>query len=325
MRTGTSEKILELVREKGQMPARDIIDFLGISKQAVFRHLAKLLEQRRIYKIGRVPKVFYVISEKPKEEKEYIVPANVNDFINQRFLDITPAGEVKEGWPAFVGWCLRRGQNVQKAAVDYVAVVRKYDAVRQNGLLDGMKKLKSTFPGVFLDKLFYLDFYALEHFGKTKLGQKLLYAKQSQDKRMIKELTEEVKPKIEQLIKQYNIEAVGFIAPTVKREIQFMKELEKNLALGLKKIKITKVKTPVIVPQKTLNKLADRVENAKRTFVVESQPSCKNVLLIDDAVGSGATFNEIARQIKAKGIVKNKIVGLAITGSLKGFEVISEV
>lgn len=50
-----------------------------------------------------------------------------------------------------------------------------------------------------------------------------------------------------------------------------------------------------------------------------------NILLIDDAVGSGSTLNETARQIREKGICNDKIIGLAITGSFKGFDVISEV
>jgi hypothetical protein len=41
-------------------------------------------------------------------------------------------------------------------------------------------------------------------------------------------------------------------------------------------------------------------------------------------VGSGATLNETATQIKQKGIAK-KVIGLSITGSFKGFDVISEV
>ncbi len=50
----------------------------------------------------------------------------------------------------------------------------------------------------------------------------------------------------------------------------------------------------------------------------------KNVLLIDDAVGSGATFQEVAKKLKKRGIA-TQVYGLAITGSAKGFDVISEV
>ena len=47
--------------------------------------------------------------------------------------------------------------------------------------------------------------------------------------------------------------------------------------------------------------------------------------MVDDAVGSGATLNEIAKKIRDRKICKGKIIGLAITGSFKGFDVISEV
>ena len=91
------------------------------------------------------------------------------------------------------------------------------------------------------------------------------------------------------------------------------------------KITITKIKTEVAVPQKTLNKLSDRIENAQKTIIVEEKRKYKNILLIDDAVGTGATLNETAAQIKAKNICQGKIIGLAVTGSFKGFDVISEV
>ena len=51
----------------------------------------------------------------------------------------------------------------------------------------------------------------------------------------------------------------------------------------------------------------------------------KNILLLDDAAGSGATLNETAKQIRERGMVNGKIIGLAIVGSFKGFDVISEV
>ena len=176
-----------------------------------------------------------------------------------------------------------------------------------------MKKMKSTFRRVYVDLLFYFDFYSIERFGKTKLGQLLLYAKQSQNKKLIKFLVSSIKPDVLRLIKKYKIDGVGFISPTVKREVQFMKELQRNLNIPRRVINIVKVKTPVVVPQKTLSKLGDRIENAKTSIVVDDRAKYKNILLIDDAVGSGASMNETAAQIKARGICKGKIIGLAIT------------
>ncbi len=77
-------------------------------------------------------------------------------------------------------------------------------------------------------------------------------------------------------------------------------------------------------PQKTLTKLEDRIENAKSTIIVDDSRKFKTLLLIDDALGSGATLNEVARKIKSQKMA-DTIIGLTITGSYSGFEAISEV
>jgi predicted amidophosphoribosyltransferase len=84
------------------------------------------------------------------------------------------------------------------------------------------------------------------------------------------------------------------------------------------------VSNAIAVPQKALSKLYERVANARNTFVVLEKKKYKNILILDDAIGSGATINEIAKKIKDKKVAKHTI-GLAITGSYKGFEVISEL
>ncbi len=325
MRTDTARNILDFIGQKGRVSPKDIADNFGISRQAIYKQINNLLAQGKVAKIGRPPKVFYALTEKKASEKEYNVSKDIKDFVNKEFVDITVDGREVRGWGAFVDWCLKREQNVEKAAIDYVEIIKKYNSIRRNGLIDGMEKIKNTFPVVFLDHLFYLDFYSIERFGKTRLGKFLLYAKQSQDKRLIKQLSVEIKPKIKSLINLFKVDAIIFVPPTVKREVQFMKELERNLNLEVQVIKVTKIKTPIIIPQKTLNKLEERIENANKTFVVEEEKVHNNVLIIDDAVGSGATLNEIAFQLKAKRVVIGKIIGLAITGSLKGFDVVSEV
>jgi len=325
----TSEKLIDYLKRKRQVTGHELAEYLEISRQGLFKHLNKLLTENKITKIGRPPKVFYSIKE--KETMRGTMPEvspEIKKTIDERFLIITPAGERREGWEGFLYWCQRTKQPAVKTADEYVKTLKKYDTFRRSAygnLIDGMGKIRSTFKKVHLDKLFYVDFYSIERFGKTKLGQLLLYAKQSQDRKLIKELVANIKPRINFILKKYQIDGVGFVPPTVKREIQLIKELEKNLNLRKRKVTIKKVKTDIIIPQKTLNKLGDRVENAQKTFVVDEAGRYNNVLIIDDALGSGATINEIASQIKNRKLCKGKIIGLTITGSFKGFDVISEV
>ncbi|MFH2085524.1 MAG: hypothetical protein ABII21_01945 [bacterium] len=225
----------------------------------------------------------------------------------------------------FDEWCKKMGLPVEKTAQEYVAMLRRFLQYKKHGLINGLPKLKSTYQQVFLDNLFYLDFYSIDRFGKTRLGQLLLYAKQSQELVLMNELIDTLAPAIERLIKQQKITSVGFIPPTVKRQLQFMTVLKKRLQLKVKFIKIQKIRSEVAVPQKSLSKLPDRIQNARHSIVVSDKSNHNNVLLIDDAVGSGATLNETAKQIRDKGMVSGKIIGLAIVGSYKGFDVISEV
>ncbi len=324
MEPKTSEKILEYIKNKGQATGSELTHHFGITSRAIRKQLSSLLEQGLIYKIGKPPKVFYLITEDKIKKEDNTVDEKTKKIIDENFLNITASGERQEGFEGFINWCLKRKDPLEKTAEEYVETLNKYKKYKKEGLINGMYKIKSTFLDTAVDKLFYLDFYSIERFGKTKLGQLLLYAKQSQSKGLIKELIDQIRPQIEELIKKYKIEAVGFIPPTVKREVQLMRELERQLHLTNPKVSLVKVKTPVIVPQKTLNKLEDRIENAKRTIMVDEAKKFKTVLLIDDALGSGATINETAKKIKSQGIAET-IIGLAITGSFSGFEVISEV
>jgi DNA-binding transcriptional ArsR family regulator/hypoxanthine-guanine phosphoribosyltransferase len=320
----TSEKILKLIGERGQISASEIADELNISRQALYRHLTKLLSGGQLIKIGRPPKVFYALGEKSPEKIVYDVSGETREIIENNYLIITPNGERLNGFSGFVYWCEKHKLPVEKTAKEYAETLKKYAVFKKDDLIDGMSRMRGTFKAVYLDAVYYLDFYSIERFGKTKLGQMLLYEKQSQNKKLMRELIDDIKPTIEKLVGKMNISGVGYISPTVKRDVQFMSELRKKLNLPVKEVVITKIKTDIAVPQKTLNKLEDRIENAQRTFVVEETGYYDTILLLDDAVGSGATLNEIARKIKEKKIAK-KVIGLAITGSFKGIDVISEV
>jgi hypothetical protein len=323
----TKQNIVNFIKNKGSVTAKEIIDTFSISRQAAQKHLGELINLGQIEKIGSTPKVFYSVKNPEKSVLSVDINSEIKKIIDDHYLIITPVGEMKEGLDGFSFWCERNHLPVAKTADEYVATLAKYNVWKKNGLIDGTEKIKTTFPNNFgLDKVFYLDFYAIERFGKTKLGQILLYAKNSQDKKLIRRISTESRDTILELIGRYEIDAVGFIPPTVKREIQLMKELKNSLALPLREINIVKARTEVIVPQKTLSKVEDRTENARRSiFVSDGNNKYGNILLIDDAVGSGATLNEVALKIRQQGSCSGKIIGLAITGSFKGFDVISEV
>lgn len=325
MKTETANKIIKFVEDQGKSTAKQLYDFLEISPQAVFKQLKKLVGTKQLIKQGKPPKVFYSIAEAEKFARIYHFSEEISDLINDKFYSVTPSGEEKHGIDGFIYWCEKRKLNVDSSAKDYMAILKKCDKYKKDGLIDGMFKMNSTFKEVFLDALYYQDFYAIERFGKTRLGQVLLYAKQSQDKAQMRCLINEIKPSVDYLIQKHSINGIGYIPPTVKRHVQLMAEIERELHLTVPRISLIKLKTKIIVPQKTLNKLEDRIENAANTILVSEMKQFNNVLLIDDAVGSGATLNETARHLKEKGIIKGKIIALAVTGSFKGFDVISEV
>ncbi len=327
MTTNTKEKIITLLREQGRLSAKQLQQQLGISRQALFVHLAALRQQGKLDKEGLPPRVLYSLSKitTPWQLASAELDLETAAFIEDRYLYINPLGERHDGLLGFSLWCYKTKQDLRKTASEYVKTQRRYDRLFQHGLVNGLPKLRSTFEQVYLDDLFYLDFYSIERFGKTKLGQLLLYAKQSQNRKIIAELVDLIRPRLLSLLAAQNFSSVGFIPATVKRELQLMTELARGLALPLRPVRLTKLRAELVVPQKTLSRLEDRVENAARTLMIEETVVHDDILLIDDAVGSGATLNETARQLKDKGLVRGRVVGLALVGSFKGFDVISEV
>jgi hypoxanthine-guanine phosphoribosyltransferase len=321
----TAQKIIGYIREHKQATGQELTDFIGITSRGVRKQLLTMLKAGILSKKGHPPIVYYQIKIEPERRILKHLSKRTTDLINDNYLYITPIGEKLEGFVGFEAWCKNRELPIEKTAEEYLVILKKFLDCKKNGLIDGLSKLKKTYDQVFLDNLYYMDFYSIDRFGKTKLGQLLLYAKQSQETSLMYELIDTLAPAIEKLIKQKNITSIGFIPPTVKRQIQFMSVLKKRLQLRTRFIKIQKIKSEVVVPQKSLEKLADRIENAKHSIVVNAESKHGNILLIDDAVGSGATLNETAKQIRERGIVGGKIVGLAIVGSYKGFDVISEV
>ncbi len=324
------KSILSLFSQSNDLSVKEIVDTLMVSKQAVHYALNQLLEDKKVEKFGRAPKTIYrLLNPKNEITTENLITLSSGDAseLEKKVLVITEVGKMLTGLEGFTYWCSQRKLPIEKTIIEYLETQKKYNRFfDKNSLIDGTDKLKNTngYNHIWLYKLYYCDFYAIERFGKTRLGTLLHYAKQGQNKMLMKILVDEIRIVLTNFIKHTKADAIGFVPPTIRREVQIMKFIETQLKLSLPIIKINKISGLIPVPQKSLNKLDERIKNAENTFSVTEKAFYNHIVLIDDAVGSGATLNEIAGKIKNKKITK-KITGIAIVGSFKGFDVVTDV
>ncbi len=333
MKTDTRQRIIEHIKNNQRSRVHDLVFYLGISSVAVHKQLKKLIQTGLLTKIGRPPFVYYQLA--PKKTTITIklneLSKKIVDQINENYLYISPSGELLYGLIGFLQWVKKTSQEkyLKPLINEYSGFLNKISRqYKKESVVDATDKLKQTFLNdLAINQLFYLDFYSLPKFGKTKIGQLVLYAKQSQNLSLIKELVKLSQKKLDGLIRTKKIGYICFIPHTIPRKVQFLKEYERLINIRLPKINLTKVyKNNIFVAQKSLSTLQERIINARETIVVKNGfDDVKNILLIDDAVGSGSTMNETAKKIRILMGEDCKIYGFTLVGSFKGFDVIREV
>ncbi|MCY7292740.1 MAG: hypothetical protein LH615_11235 [Ferruginibacter sp.] len=313
------DKIIILLKEKGDLSIKEMVDVMEVSKQAIHIAINQLLDKELITKFGRTPKTIYRLKNIEKTISTFT--QNIDQpslaLLEQYFILITETGSMLTGVDAFAKWCHQRQLPLEKTINEYLKTKEKYlGYYNKINIINGKEKIANTkgYDIIYLDEIYYLDFYAIERFGKTRLGTLLHYAKQGQNKFLMKILVQEALPKLKDLLAINNFDAVAYVPPTIRREVQLMKYLETHFKINLPKVAIQKISGIIPVPQKSLSKLSERITNAENTFAVSESIKYKHLLLIDDAVGSGSTLNQIANKIKQKGIAK-KITALAIVAS----------
>jgi hypothetical protein len=322
--------ILALFKDDSELSVKEIVDRLHVSKQMAHIALNQLLTENVVEKLGRTPKTIYRLIDPTKGTISKVIPdvsESDTQFLKQNFLIVTETGSLLEGIEAFDLWCTKRKLPLLKTLAEYIETKQKYSNYYDDlGFINGMEKIKNTkgYDKIWLNDLIYLDFYAIERFGKTRLGTLLHYAKQGQNKFLMSIIIKEVKDRINSFLKSSKADAIGFVPPTIRREVQFMKYLKSHLHIPLPVIDIKKLSGIIPVPQKSLSKLDERIKNADNTFAIADTRKFKHIVLIDDAVGSGSTLNEIAKKVKNK-MDNPYVTGLALVGSFKGFDVITDV
>lgn len=324
-------QVIEIIKKSGQVRPQDLVRSLGITRAAVHRHLKALVSQGILEKYGSPPQVFYkLIPQKERGQAGPQLSQDLSNFLADRYLYVTPDGHLLKGEEGFREWALRTkqgGNRLPRLAEEFKKNRLEADHFfKDNSWIEATEKFRTTFGTCYLDKVFYEDFYSLPKFGKTEKGQLVLQGKQGQKLFIIRQLARSSKPVLEKIIKEFGIEAIGWVPHSIPREISFIKEYQKELGLPLPTVEIVKAYAgEVPVAQKTLAKLEERIANAENTFFLKNpHVPYKTVLLVDDAVGSGATLNELAKKLKIFSKVK-KVYGFAIVGSLKGFEVLREI
>ncbi len=323
----TRDKLILFLKKNGTTSVEAMASKLKVSRQYIHRIVKELVDAKLITKIGQAPYVFYNISNAVDSTNIELISYQKELFLEQHFLLVDALGNKLAGLEAMKYWCGNQQLPLQKTVDEYIFTRNKYlSFFNEEHLIDGLIKLRNTMGmgELGVDELYYLDFYAIERFGKTHLGVLMHYAKQGQNKKLMKIIVGEIKNRLENFIVRHQIDAVIYVPPTIKRKVQIMSFLEKELSLPLLKLQVKKISNEIIIPQKALSKLFERVANARNTFVVPAQNKYERVLILDDAIGSGATINEIALKVKTRKLAKH-IVGIAITGSYKDFEVISEL
>lgn len=318
-----TNKILNLIEKFEPIRSSELVKISSLSIKNVYKHLSRLLDEDLIKKSGSTPKVFYFI--KADKNKNLLVK-NIKDyFVEQNYIYVSPNGEIIYGINGFNVWCKKNNFDFIKEKNNFYKKLKELQKNKKNNLFSAKNKILAGKNKVYLDEIYFSDFYTFDYFGKTKLGQLVYLGKTSQNKKIIREIVKIISLSINQIIKQKKISLIGFVPPTIDRKVQFMDILKKELDIKLKNIVISKVSNSIKIPQKTLKKLEDRIINARDTISVKpDQEIRENILIIDDATGSGATLNEIAKKIK--NINKNvKVFGYSIVGSYKNFDVISEV
>lgn len=330
MKTATASQILDFINKNLQASPRQLTEFFEISSQAVHRHLKKLMEDNKIVKIGSAPHVYYKISENKKYIIQLELTKQEDSFFEKNYLYISPQGNLLYGADGFKSWVETNKQVhlIRKLADEYLQIRQQYDQHFDTKIkmIEASEKFQDTFNHCQLDYVYYSDFYSLPKFGKTKLGNLVLYAKQAQNVKLINQVADHVSESILQLIKSHKIDSIAWTPHSLPRKVPFLNQVKKNLKLGFPEIIFLKAYSgKVPIAQKSLSKLEERIDNAENTiFPKENKTAFKNVLIFDDAVGSGATLQAMAGKLK-KMNPKIKTIGYAIVGSLKGFEVIKEV
>lgn len=185
--------------------------------------------------------------------------------------------------------------------------------------------------GSYLNEVFISDFDSFHPYGKTKLGNLVFLSKvaSQHSDAYINEITRLIRNDILAIIRAFSVKNVVWLPHTINRKIQLIDSLQVKISLtssanhNIKEIKASKRQDIVLIPQKSISSLDERLTNADMTLTVDSSHLLNvdmksSILVIDDSIGSGASIRAISHKLRQQRFKNARIIGYAITGSMKG-------
>lgn len=322
-----------LLNNLDQATIKDVAKAWDVSIASAKKYIKKFVDNGMVEKIGKPPKkINYTLTQQGSLHQ---YSTDQERIIDRHYTYITPDGRLFDGTKGFEKFIINRygeqtAEGVNKVAKKYLEIRDEYyGSDEQIKMIDATGKLKQTFKDKMnVEKMFYSDFDELPIFEKTQLYQLVTIAKSGHKNiELMMKIVNKMQNNINEIINEYEINAVGFIPSTIMRKTQLMTFVKKrfNLNIPQERIDIYKATNLLPVAQKSLKRIKDRKLNAKNSIIVNSQKQYERVLLIDDIVGSGATLNETAKKILNQDIAQ-KVYAFAATGSAKPgeFEIIPE-
>jgi len=308
-------KLIDYIWQNKTVNIWEIVEHFGVTKMTVHRHLKNLCSNWLVTKRGGWPNTIYEITSSENMTQFLLsIPLNIRAALDNHRYQINKIWKIFWWASGFCSWCIKRNLDVSKESHKRYQYFLMTETMRlDSGCIDASKKLIWYWNDT-LDGLFYQDIYAWPQYGKSKRWTLLEISKIQPTNNLLWEILFHIKPSIQKLVFSKKIDALCFIKPTMSRKLQIMTYLETNINITLPIIPLKK-KPWFFPPQKSIKHKSDRIANANASFLIKNYKSIHNhVLIIDDAVWSGATLIENAKRIKESGIAK-KVSWYAITGT----------
>jgi phosphoribosylpyrophosphate synthetase len=330
--------ILDILASHGELTVKEISMQLDRSTAIIHKYLLALVAEGKVIKKWTAPHTTYTLKnyEWKKEDISPLSPSIIwaipyadQRILNDIFTKFSPIGKRYDGAMGWIIWCQERWLDPIAKSKNYLQIAEHLHSLEDScGLLRATDAYSASLGTRWLDELYYADQYTWMEFGRGRLAEIAFYAKQSQNKSLIRETIDIIIPRLLCMIRSGGYDAIAITPWSIERRNQLLWYLWDALrACDIPFVRVIKYyENSIRIPQKSLKTRNERIQNARNTIYVDDKniSGYKKVLLIDDFVGSGATMNETAKKLKDEGV--QVVIGFALVGNLNlSYEVINEI